>query len=91
MALVHDHRRPTTRESSWPATSPLLLAPVGVIGTCTDDDHGDLTAARASALTQVPSGDLPVLFDSGVRSGVDVVKALALGATAVGVVRPRST
>ncbi|MEU0663815.1 alpha-hydroxy-acid oxidizing protein [Streptomyces lavendulocolor] len=29
-----------------------------------------------------------VLFDSGVRSGTDVVKALALGATAVGVGRP---
>jgi lactate 2-monooxygenase len=32
--------------------------------------------------------DLPVLFDSGVRSGADVIKALALGATAVGVGRP---
>ncbi|WP_378730936.1 lactate 2-monooxygenase [Nocardia brasiliensis] len=31
---------------------------------------------------------LPVLFDSGVRSGSDVVKALALGATAVGIGRP---
>jgi lactate 2-monooxygenase len=31
---------------------------------------------------------LPVLFDSGVRSGADVVKALALGATAVGIGRP---
>lgn len=32
----------------------------------------------------------PVLFDSGVRSGadIDIVKALALGATAVGVGRP---
>ncbi len=30
----------------------------------------------------------PVLFDSGVRSGADVIKALALGATAVGVGRP---
>jgi lactate 2-monooxygenase len=29
-----------------------------------------------------------VLFDSGVRSGADIVKALALGATAVGVGRP---
>jgi lactate 2-monooxygenase len=33
-------------------------------------------------------GGLPVLFDSGVRSGADVVKALALGATAVGIGRP---
>ena len=31
---------------------------------------------------------LPVLFDSGIRSGTDIVKALALGATAVGVGRP---
>jgi lactate 2-monooxygenase len=31
---------------------------------------------------------LPVLFDSGVRSGADIVKALALGATAVGIGRP---
>ena len=30
----------------------------------------------------------PVLFDSGVRSGTDVVKALAMGATAVGIGRP---
>jgi lactate 2-monooxygenase len=30
----------------------------------------------------------PVLFDSGVRSGSDIVKALAMGATAVGVGRP---
>ncbi|MBR0553985.1 alpha-hydroxy-acid oxidizing protein [Stakelama marina] len=34
------------------------------------------------------AGATPVLFDSGVRSGSDVVKALALGATAVGVGRP---
>jgi lactate 2-monooxygenase len=34
------------------------------------------------------AGGLPVLFDSGVRSGSDVIKALALGATAVGVGRP---
>jgi lactate 2-monooxygenase len=31
---------------------------------------------------------LPVLFDSGVRSGADIIKALALGAAAVGIGRP---
>ena len=34
------------------------------------------------------AGDTPVLFDSGVRSGSDVVKALALGTKAVGIGRP---
>lgn len=34
------------------------------------------------------AGDVPVLFDSGIRSGADIVKALALGATAVGIGRP---
>jgi lactate 2-monooxygenase len=34
------------------------------------------------------SGNIPVLFDSGIRSGTDVIKALALGATAVGIGRP---
>ena len=34
------------------------------------------------------AGDVPVLFDSGIRSGSDVVKALAIGARAVGVGRP---
>src|SRR5258705_5091425 len=43
-------------------------------------------ACRPGAL-RAPQG-LPVLFDSGIRSGVDIVKALALGATAVVVGRP---
>ena len=33
-------------------------------------------------------GSMPVLFDSGIRGGADVFRALALGATAVHVGRP---
>jgi len=34
------------------------------------------------------AGDAPVIFDSGVRCGPDAIKALAMGATAVGIGRP---
>lgn len=34
--------------------SPLMLAPVGVIGLCAADGHGDLATARAAARTGVP-------------------------------------
>ena len=34
--------------------SPLLMSPVGVLGLCAQDGHGDLAAARAAALTGVP-------------------------------------
>jgi lactate 2-monooxygenase len=34
------------------------------------------------------AGDAPVIFDSGVRSGVHIIKALALGARAVAIGRP---
>lgn len=34
--------------------SPLLLAPVGVVGLCTPDQHGDVHAAEVAAATGVP-------------------------------------
>ena len=56
-------------------------------------NHGGRQAASAPAIDFLPgvvaaAEGMPVLFDSGIRSGVDVVKALALGATAVGIGRP---
>ena len=43
---------------------------------------------RCPAIAEVVGDRVPVLFDSGVRSGGDVFKALALGATAVLLGRP---
>ena len=39
-------------------------------------------------VAEAVKGRVPVLFDSGIRSGSDVVKAIALGADAVGIGRP---
>jgi len=50
--------------------------------------NGGLPAIECLPGVVEAAGDVPVLFDSGVRSGADVVKALALGAKAVGVGRP---
>ena len=50
--------------------------------------NGGLAALDALPGVLEAADGLPVLFDSGVRSGADIVKALALGATAVGVGRP---
>lgn len=41
-----------------------------------------------AAIAPVVDGQVPVLFDSGIRSGADIFKALALGASAVLVGRP---
>ena len=50
--------------------------------------NGGIAAIDMLPAVVEASGDVPVLFDSGVRSGSDIVKALALGARAVGVGRP---
>lgn len=50
--------------------------------------NGGLPALDALPAVVEAADGLPVLFDSGVRSGADVIKALALGATAVGIGRP---
>ena len=50
--------------------------------------NGGLPALDALPEVVEAADGLPVLFDSGVRSGADVIKALALGATAVAIGRP---
>ena len=49
--------------------------------------NGGLPSLEALPEVVKAADGMPVLFDSGVRSGSDVAKALALGATAVGIGR----
>jgi lactate 2-monooxygenase len=50
--------------------------------------NGGLPSLNALPGVVEAAEGLPVLFDSGVRSGADMVKALARGANAVGIGRP---
>jgi isopentenyl diphosphate isomerase/L-lactate dehydrogenase-like FMN-dependent dehydrogenase len=65
----------------------------GVDGIYCSNHGGRQANGGAAAIDLLPAvveaaGDTPVVFDSGVRGGEHVVKALALGARAVGVGRP---
>jgi len=71
-----------------------LAAEHGMDGIVVSNHGGRQVDGAVGALDQLPAivaavGDrLTVLFDSGVRCGADVVKALALGAQAVLIGRP---
>jgi lactate 2-monooxygenase len=51
-------------------------------------DGAVATMDALPGIVDVVAGRVPVLLDSGVRSGADVFRALALGASAVGLGRP---
>jgi len=96
--------------SDLPWLRSLTKLPLILKGICHPDDarraidggvdaiycsnHGGRQAnSGLAAIDMLPdvvkaAGKTPVLFDSGVRSGTDVIKAIALGARAVGVGRP---
>jgi lactate 2-monooxygenase len=65
----------------------------GVDGIYCSNHGGRQANGGIAAIDLLPAvvgaaGKIPVLFDSGIRTGVDIIKALALGAHAVGVGRP---
>lgn len=84
---------------TWPA--PLFLAPIGVIGLCTQDGHGDIATARAAAATGVPMfastlmadpledaaaefGDTPGFFQLYCPTDHDLAESLVRRAEAAG-------
>jgi 4-hydroxymandelate oxidase len=52
------------------------------------EDNGRSTIDALPEIIAAVNGRMPVIIDSGFRRGTDVVKALAMGAQAVGVGRP---
>ena len=66
----------------------------GVDGVFVSNHGGRQVDGAIAAIEALPgvleavAGRLPVLIDSGIRSGADIFKALALGANAVGIGRP---
>lgn len=56
-------------------------------GLCEEHPSLPITFAELRGVLEATDG-MPVSFDSGVRSGADMVTALALAAAAVGIGRP---
>jgi isopentenyl diphosphate isomerase/L-lactate dehydrogenase-like FMN-dependent dehydrogenase len=52
------------------------------------EESGVSTIEALPEVVAAAGGRMPILLDSGIRRGTDVFKALALGATAVGIGRP---
>ena len=52
------------------------------------EESGQATIGVLAEVVDAVKGRIPVLIDGGVRRGTDVLKALALGATGVGIGRP---
>jgi 4-hydroxymandelate oxidase len=51
-------------------------------------DTSPATAEALPAVVEAVDGRIPVLVDGGIRRGTDVIKALAMGASAVQIGRP---
>jgi len=71
-----------------------LALDAGVDGLVVSNHGGRQVDGAVASLDALPrvvdevAGRVPVLFDSGIRSGADVIKAVALGASAVLLGRP---
>lgn len=88
------HDLPLTIKGIMTAEDAIEAVRVGADGVMVSNHGGrglDGALAAIDALPEIVAavGDkVPVLMDGGVRRGTDVLKALALGATAVGIGKP---
>lgn len=87
-------RLPILLKGIMSAEDALLAADHGVAGIVVSNHGGRTLDGQPATIDALPdiaqalAGRLPILLDGGIRRGSDVLKALALGATAVLVGRP---
>lgn len=101
MLVGADERDMTVELFGETLSSPLFMAPVGVIGLCTQDSHGDIATAQVSAQTGVPmvasilmedpmeevvphAGDTPNYFQLYTPKNRDLAESLVRRAEAAG-------
>jgi 4-hydroxymandelate oxidase len=95
LAWIRAHTRlPLVVKGVLDAEDAARAVDLGVDGLVVSNHGGRQLDGAVPSVTALPGvvaavdGRCPVLLDSGVRSGVDVLRALALGATAVLLGRP---
>lgn len=100
--LTWDHLKWLKEQTKLPIILKGVLHPddarkaveLGMSGVIVSNHGGRQLDGAIAALDALPGvvdavdGKIPVLFDSGIRRGSDVIKAIALGAKAVLVARP---
>ncbi|WP_220702388.1 alpha-hydroxy-acid oxidizing protein [Rhodococcus opacus] len=92
--LIESTRLPVLIKGVLDAEDALIAQSCGAAGIVVSNHGGRQVDGAIGALDALPAiaravgGEIPVLFDSGIRSGSDVLKAMALGASGVLVGRP---
>lgn len=101
MMVDTTHRDLSVEAFGMKLNSPLFMAPIGVTGICTQDQHGDIAAAQASAITGVPltastlsndpledvqtaCGDTPAMFQLYTPRDIDLAASLVSRAETAG-------
>lgn len=95
LSFLRDHTRlPILLKGILSADDAREAVARGMDGVVVSNHGGRQVDGAIGALDALPAvvaavrGSVPVLFDSGIRGGADIVKAIALGATAVCIGRP---
>ncbi|XOZ34130.1 lactate 2-monooxygenase [Halomonadaceae bacterium KBTZ08] len=95
LAMLREHTRlPILLKGILHPDDARMAVEYGMDGVIVSNHGGRQVDGAVASFQMLPQvveavqGQVPVILDSGIRGGADVFKALALGATAVGVGRP---